>query len=77
MQGRGTDGWANSPDLDNIINVIAHSHKQVEEQFATILHLHLHGSAPLESLPTSDDQSKIMSAKPRFRVWRVVIRIPS
>ena len=45
------------PDLDNIIDVVAHSHKQIEVQFATILHLHLHGSAPLESLTTSDDQS--------------------
>lgn len=45
------------PDLDNVIDMVAHSHKQIEKQFATILHLHLHGSAPLESLTTSDDQS--------------------
>lgn len=51
------------PDLDNVIDVIAHRHKQVEEQFAPILHFHLHGAAPLESLATSDDQSKIMSAE--------------
>src|SRR5271154_1617952 len=57
--------------------MIAHSHKQIEKQFATILHLHLHGSAPLESLTTPDDQSKIMSAEPRFRVWRVLVREPS
>jgi len=43
-------------DLHNVINMIAHCYKQIEEQFATILHLHLHGSAPLESLATSDDQ---------------------
>lgn len=45
------------PDLDNVVDMVAHGHKQIEEQFATILHLHLHGSAPLESLATSDDQS--------------------
>ena len=53
-----------SPNLDNVIDMIAHSHKQIEKQFAPILHLHLHGSAPLESLATPDDQSKVMSAKP-------------
>ena len=51
------------PDLDNVIDVVAHRYKQVEEQFAPILHFHLHGSAPLESLSTSDDQSKIMGAE--------------
>jgi hypothetical protein len=66
-----------SPNLDNVIDMIAHSHKQIEEQFAPILHLHLHGSAPLESLATPDDQSKVMSAESRFCVWRVLIRIPS
>jgi hypothetical protein len=66
-----------SPNLDNVIDMIAHSHKQIEKQFAPILHLHLHGSAPLKSLATPDDQSKVMSAKPRFRVRRVLIRIPS
>jgi len=45
------------PDLHNVIDVVAHCHKKIEKQFATILHLHLHGSAPLESLATSDDQS--------------------
>jgi hypothetical protein len=43
-------------DLHDVIDMIAHCYKQIEKQFATILHLHLHGSAPLESLTTSDDQ---------------------
>jgi len=43
-------------DLHDIIDVITHGHEQVKEQFATILHLHLHGSTPLESLATSNDQ---------------------
>jgi hypothetical protein len=44
------------PDLDNVIDMVAHRDKQIEKQFATNLHLHLHGSAPLESLTTSNDQ---------------------
>lgn len=44
-------------------------------QFAsTYIHLHLHGSAPLESFATSDNQGEEMSAKPRVRVRCVVIR---
>jgi hypothetical protein len=62
------------PDLHNVIDVIAHRDKQIEEQFAPILHFHLHGSAPLESLTTSDDQSKIMSAETALSVWCLVIR---
>jgi hypothetical protein len=45
------------PDIHNVIDVIAHRHEQIEKQFATDLHLHLHGSAPLESLTTSNDES--------------------
>lgn len=45
------------PDLHNIIDMVGHRNEQIEKQFATGLHLHLHGSAPLESLTTSDDQS--------------------
>ena len=43
-------------------------------QFAsTYLHLHLHGSTPLESLATSDNQSKVMSAETRVSVWGVIV----
>lgn len=53
---RGDKEKAALPDFDNVIDVIAHRHEQIEKQFAPILHFHLHGSAPLESLATSDDQ---------------------
>ena len=44
-------------------------------QFASpIFHLHLHGSTPLESLTTSDNQSKVMSTETRITVWCVVVR---
>lgn len=57
--------------------MIAHRHEQIKEQFAANLHFHLHGSASLERLATPNDQSKVMSAQSRVRVWRIVIRIPS
>lgn len=44
---------------------------------AAYLHLHLHGSTPLERLATPDDQSEVMSAELRVRVWSVLVRIPS
>jgi len=40
-----------------IIHVVAHGHEQIEKHLASNLHLHLHGSASLESLAASDDQS--------------------
>jgi hypothetical protein len=43
-------------DFHDVIDVVAHRDKQIEKQFASNLHLHLHGSAPLESLTTSNDQ---------------------
>ena len=65
------------PDLDNVIDVIAHRHKQVEKQFAPILHFHLHSSAPLKSLATSDDQSKVMSAETALSIRCLIIRLVS
>lgn len=56
--------------------MVAHGDEQIEKQFATAFHFHLHGPAPLESLATSDDQGQVMSAEPRVRVRRVVVRIP-
>jgi len=51
------DFWRSAiADFDNVIDVITHRHEQIEKQFAPILHFHLHGSAPLKSLTTSDDQ---------------------
>jgi len=42
--------------LDDIIHVVAHRHEEIKEQFATILHLLLHGAAPLERLRRTDNQ---------------------
>jgi len=58
VEMRSLDDFGRSAiaDFDNVIDVIAHRHEQIEKQFAPILHFHLHGSAPLESLTTSDDQ---------------------
>jgi len=43
-------------EFKRIVQMIAEGHKQIKEQFATNLHLHLHGAATLESLSASDDQ---------------------
>jgi hypothetical protein len=37
-------------DIHNVIHMIAHCDKQVEEHSTTNLHLHLHGATPLERL---------------------------
>jgi len=39
--------------------VVAHGHKQVEEEFAAAsLHLSLHGAAALKGLAAADDQGE-------------------
>lgn len=65
------------PNLHNVIDMIAKCNEKVKEKFAATLHFCLHGSAPLKCLATSDNQSQVMSAEARVRVWRVVIGIPS
>ena len=64
------------PHLHNIIHMITQRHKQIKEKFPTTFHLRLHGSASLKRLATSNNQGQVMSAEPRVRVRRVVIRIP-
>jgi hypothetical protein len=45
-------------NIHNIIHMLAHRDEQIEKQSApTNLHLHLHGSTPLEDLATPDNQS--------------------
>lgn len=65
------------PNIHNVIYMIAKRYKKVKEKFTATLHFCLHGSTPLKCLATSDNQSKIMSAEARVRVWCVVISIPS
>jgi hypothetical protein len=64
------------PHIHNVIHMITQRHKQIKEKLPPTLHLQLHGSAPLKRLATPDDQRQVMSAQPRIRVRRVVIRIP-
>jgi len=44
-------------EVGEVINVVAHCDEEIKEQFATNLHLHLHGAAALECLSASDNQS--------------------
>ena len=53
----GEVGLGHLLEIHKIINMVANRHKEIKEQFATNLHLHLHGAAALEGLPASDDQS--------------------
>jgi len=41
--------------IRKIIDMIAQSHEQVEEDLSPHLHLHLHGTTTLESLATADN----------------------
>jgi len=70
-------GGATVSHIHNIINVVAHSHEQIKEQFATILHFHLHRAAALERPPAADNESKVMSAEARVTVWCILVRVPS
>lgn len=63
--------------LREVVHVVAHCHKQVEEQLASFLHLHLQGSAALKSLTTADDKSKVMSAQSGISLGCIVICISS
>jgi hypothetical protein len=48
--------------------VIAHRDEEVEEQFATLLHLDLHGATSLEGVSAADDESEVMGPKLRVSV---------
>lgn len=51
--------------VNDVVEVVAHGHKQVKEQFAaSSFHLSLHGAAALESLATADDQGEVVCAEP-------------
>ena len=58
--------------------MVAHRHKKIKEQFAsTDFHLHLHGSAALESLATSDNQCQKVRSQSGVLVGGVIVCIPS
>lgn len=69
--------WCTSVgNVNDIVKVVAHGHKQVEEQLAAArLHLGLHGSAALEGLAAADDQGEVMSAQTAVRVGRVSVGV--
>lgn len=52
--------------LRQVVHVVDHGNKQVEEQLATVLHLALHGAAALEGVTSSNDERKIV--RPQFGV---------
>jgi len=61
--------------LDNIVDVVAHRHEQVEEELrVALLHLHLHRAAALEGLAAADDEGEVVGAEARVAGRRVRIR---
>ena len=44
-------------------NMITHSNKQIEEHFASLLHLSLHRAAPLEGAAAADDESEVVGTE--------------
>lgn len=54
----GLDGLrgANAVHIRNVINMIAHGDEQVEKQFPSHLHFHLHCTTTLEGFPAADDE---------------------
>ena len=59
----GPGSSANVVRVHQIIDMIAHRHEQVEEDFSPHLHLHLHGATTLEGLTTANNQSEVVSAQ--------------
>jgi hypothetical protein len=57
----------------NIIHMVHHSNKQIEEQFPTILYLILHRTATLKRVSRADDKCKIVRSQFRVTVRRIRI----
>jgi len=71
----GPGSSANIVRIRKVIDMVAHRHEQVEEDFPPHLHLHLHGTTTLEGLTTANNQGEVVSAQSRITVWRVVVRV--
>lgn len=58
--------------VGHIVDMIAKSHKQVEEEWAaTVEHLELHGAAARESGAAADDEGEVVSTQLGVGVGRV------
>jgi len=75
---------ANIARLDDVIQVVAHGNKQVEEELAAsrsihvataLFHLGLHGAAALEGLAAPDDERQVMGAQAAVRVGGVGVAV--
>ena len=51
------------PDGLQVVHMLAHCDKEIEEEFTTLLHFSLHGTALLEVVAVSNDYSEIMAAE--------------
>lgn len=60
----------------DVVEVIAHGDKQIEEQRRpAVKHFHLHGAAALESAPAADDEGEVVSSQLGVVVGRVSVGV--
>jgi len=55
--------------------MVAHGDEKIEEQPSTLFHFHLHGAAPLESVPAPNDKSEVMSSQLGVIIWRMGVGV--
>jgi hypothetical protein len=63
------------PRVNQVIDMVAHCHEQVEEQLSPHLHLILHGSTTFECFTAANNQSEVVGAQSAITVWCVLVRI--
>jgi hypothetical protein len=56
-------------------HVIAHGDEEIEEQSSAFFHLHLHGAAPLESVPAPNYESEVMGSQLGVIIGRMGVGI--
>jgi hypothetical protein len=61
--GAGSLAWRLDAGQTQVIHVIYHGNKQVEEQLTAVLHLVLHCAAALEGVARTDDERKVVRTK--------------
>jgi hypothetical protein len=63
-------------DVNDVVEVVAHGDKEVEEELAAAgLHLSLHGAAALKGFAAADDEGEVMGAQAAIRVRGVGVGV--
>ncbi len=73
---RGKDDAVDSLCGRDVIDVIAQGHEEIKEELRTaVVHLQLHGAAPLEGASAANDESEVVGPQLGVRVWGVGVGI--